>query len=148
MSSLKLALGRLYLRRGRKSRALSLYQQAGRLGSAVALYEMARIYEQKFASFHDVVNLNRSVDLYEQSSDLGYAPAQAILGVHYEIGGGVTRDVNRAIELYTMAAQQGNERAIKELQGHKIKLPTISTPRETIAPRDNYQIIGSLDEDM
>ena len=46
----------------------------------------------------------------------GHATAQMSLGACYEDGEGVEKDLNKAIEWYTLAAKQGNEDAIEALK--------------------------------
>jgi len=49
------------------------------------------------------------------SANQGYSIAQFNLGLCYEKGEGVEKNISKAIELYTLAAKQGNEMAIKNL---------------------------------
>lgn len=49
--------------------------------------------------------------LYRQAAEKGYAPAQLNLGVAYEYGEGVPRDMREAVRWYTAAAKSGNAMA-------------------------------------
>ena len=57
-----------------------------------------------------------AVHWYQQAAESGYANAQYLLGGMYEEGRGVLRDLDRAIELYHLAAAQGWESAVHALQ--------------------------------
>ena len=46
-----------------------------------------------------------------QASDRNYPPAQCSLGLCYELGTGVPEDKKKAVELYTEAAEAGDETA-------------------------------------
>jgi uncharacterized protein len=48
------------------------------------------------------------IDLFRQSSDLGYGPAQIALAYYYETGTVVASDPAKAVDLYRKAAQQGD----------------------------------------
>ena len=52
-----------------------------------------------------------AVDQLQQSSDLGYVPAQTALGTLYDRGLVVTRDPQRADDLYVKAARRGDRLA-------------------------------------
>jgi len=54
-------------------------------------------------------------ELFQKSADQGYGSAQNNLGVVYENGQGVSKDLGRAAELYQKAADQGNASAQKNL---------------------------------
>ena len=47
-----------------------------------------------------------AVDSFRRSADLGYAPAQVVLGYLYETGRGVTSDPGQAFDWYKKAARQ------------------------------------------
>ena len=53
---------------------------------------------------------------YQKAADGGYAQAQYSLGGLYFKGEGVEKDYNKAIELYRMAAENGNEDAKNALK--------------------------------
>jgi uncharacterized protein len=49
-----------------------------------------------------------AIAYFRDSADLGYAPAQVVLGYFYETGVNTTADPRQALELYKKAAQQGD----------------------------------------
>ncbi len=51
----------------------------------------------------------------KQASLQGDAESQTLLGLKYEMGKGVKKDKQKAIELYTSAAQKGSKRASERL---------------------------------
>ena len=59
--------------------------------------------------------MDKAVELYEKSAQLGDSNAMCYLGNCYEEGDGVTKDLNKAREWYTKAAAQGSEKAKTEL---------------------------------
>ena len=44
---------------------------------------------------------------YRKATDRGYAPAQAVMGLHYERGMGVKQDYAEALKWYKKAGEQG-----------------------------------------
>lgn len=46
--------------------------------------------------------------LYSQAADMGYAPAQNNLGICYENGTGVEKNISKAFDFYKMSSEQGN----------------------------------------
>ena len=53
---------------------------------------------------------------YTKSAAQGYVNAERNLGVLYEDGRGVTKDISKAIEWYTKAAEKGDVIAAKRLR--------------------------------
>lgn len=47
-----------------------------------------------------------AIEYFRQSAELGYTPAQVVLGYFYETGMGTTPDVREALDFYKRAAQQ------------------------------------------
>jgi TPR repeat protein len=47
-----------------------------------------------------------AIDYFRRSAELGFAPAQVVLGYFYDTGRGVTADPREALELYKKAGQQ------------------------------------------
>ena len=47
-------------------------------------------------------------EYFRRSADLGFGPAQVVLGYFYETGLNTTADAGKALELYKKAAQQGD----------------------------------------
>ena len=57
----------------------------------------------------------KAVEYYEQAAQLGFAQAQYCLGRIYATGEGVSKNETKAHALWTLAAAQGHENAIKML---------------------------------
>lgn len=61
-------------------------------------------------------SFNRSdantIEFFRRSAELGYAPAQVVLGYMYETGVSVAREPGRAADWYKKAAQQGDPLAV------------------------------------
>ncbi len=51
-------------------------------------------------------SLPNAVDYFRRSADLGFAPAQVVLGYFYDTGFAVTADPGQALDWYKKAAQQ------------------------------------------
>jgi uncharacterized protein len=49
-----------------------------------------------------------AIEYFRRSAELGYGPAQVVLGYFYETGFNITPDPREALELYKKAAQQGD----------------------------------------
>lgn len=54
------------------------------------------------------VNFEKAFEYYKKSAEQGYAPAQARLGLLYNFGAGVTKDLKQAILWCRKAAEQGD----------------------------------------
>ncbi len=50
----------------------------------------------------------KGIELFRQSANLGYAPAQVALGYYYDTGSVIPGNQSEALELYRRAAQQGD----------------------------------------
>ena len=61
--------------------------------------------------YYDKNDYKKAFDLYLESADQGYAPAQFDLGYMYFNGLGVSQDKVKAVEWYTKSAAQGNASA-------------------------------------
>ena len=57
--------------------------------------------------YYEKKDYKKAFDLYLESADQGYAPAQCNLGYMYDIGQGVSQDYAKAAEWYTKSAEQG-----------------------------------------
>lgn len=68
------------------------------------LFERAWEYDQRG-------NMEEAVKLYRQAADRGNADAQYNLGVSYEKGEGVSKNLLEAVKWYRMAAEQGKASA-------------------------------------
>ena len=53
-----------------------------------------------------------TIEFFRRSAELGYAPAQVVLGYLYETGVSVSREPGRAADWYKKAAQQGDPLAV------------------------------------
>lgn len=60
----------------------------------------------------------KAAQYYERSMKLGYNPSRYDLGYCYYYGQGVPQDKSKAFELIRLAAEQGEEKAVKFLQNH------------------------------
>ena len=56
--------------------------------------------------YYEKKDYKKAFDLYLESAEQGYAPAQCNLGYMYDIGQGVSQDYAKAVEWYTKAAEQ------------------------------------------
>jgi uncharacterized protein len=68
-----------------------------------------------------------AIDYFRRSSDLGFAPAQVVLGYLYETGRSTTADPYQALELYRKAARQDDPLA-QWLVGREIYLGEVPPP--------------------
>ena len=59
--------------------------------------------------------MTKAVEWFEKSANLGHSTAMYNLGICYEEGTGVTKDVNQAREWYTKAIAQGHANAKTQL---------------------------------
>ena len=57
--------------------------------------------------YYEKKDYKKAFDLYLESAEQGYAPAQCNLGYMYDIGQGVSQDYAKAAEWYTKSAEQG-----------------------------------------
>ena len=60
--------------------------------------------------------MQKAVEWYTKAAEQGNAVAQYNLGVCYNFGKGVEKDLQKAIEWYTKAAEQGDEDAQEALE--------------------------------
>jgi TPR repeat protein len=73
----------------------------------------------------------KGIDLFRQSAELGYAPAQLALGWYYDTGTVIAGDQAQALDLYRKAAQEGDPLAAW-LVGRRYFLGN-GVPRDLIA---------------
>jgi len=71
-------------------------------------------------------SIANAIDYLRRSADLGYAPAQVVLGYLYETGRSITADPGQALDWYKKAAGQGDPLA-QWLAGRMIYLGEAST---------------------
>jgi tetratricopeptide (TPR) repeat protein len=76
---------------------------------AAQLYVGTKYYNPSDRSGKDPA---KAASWYEQAAAQGLADAQFFLGVMYLKGVGVAKDINKAEELFQLAAKQGNEQAL------------------------------------
>jgi len=76
-------------------------------------------------------DIPRGVALIKEAAESGNAVAQEMLGGYYAQGVGVQKDTAQAIEWYTKAAAQGNQKAKNEL----LKIPQ----GQPAAPQNNVK---------
>ncbi|MGA7294227.1 MAG: tetratricopeptide repeat protein [Terriglobales bacterium] len=87
------------------------------LSSTIALAQSSspqRLYERGMDAITGIGptrNDSEAIELFRQSAQLGYGPAQIALGYYYESGTFLARDPGQALDLYRKAAQQGDQLA-------------------------------------
>lgn len=90
-------------------------KKAAEAGYMPAQYEFACFCRDGFAVYGDDRNRTRIHDLYHQSAEQGYAPAQWYIGFRYAYGytSWLTgaADFDKAIQWLTLAAEQGHTQA-------------------------------------
>src|SRR5947207_10619395 len=74
------------------------------IGDSDTQYELGRYYYKE-------QNINKAIELYTSSANLGNTNAQYSLGRCYEKGIGVEKNIDKAVELYTIASDLGNTNA-------------------------------------
>jgi TPR repeat protein len=77
------------------------YQKSAKNNNPKALTELGKIYANNKKDYY------QSFKYLERAAMQNYAPAQAKLGILYEWGYGVEKDINKAISLYTKASENG-----------------------------------------
>jgi tetratricopeptide (TPR) repeat protein len=93
-------------------RAVEYYEQAADLGYAIAQVNLGNMYRDDLGVEQ---SYEKAFEHYEQAADLGDADAQYNLGRMYATGQGVLKNETTAHALWTLAAAQGDEMAIKML---------------------------------
>ncbi|MFC6582713.1 SEL1-like repeat protein [Sulfitobacter aestuariivivens] len=92
-----------------RARALTLFRKAAQSGTPQFLFDLAKVLET------DPETAPRAAELYQQASDAGMIDAQVSLGVLYQEGIGVKKDLAIARRLYEPAAEAGHARAQNNL---------------------------------
>ena len=109
----EISLGRLYCRGIGVERnvdtALQYFKKAAAKGNAEAQNSIGNCHHQK-GRYEEAFNW------YTKSAAHGHVNAERNLGVLYEHGRGVTKDISTAIEWYTKAAEKGHVNAVKHLR--------------------------------
>lgn len=81
-----------------------LYARSAELGNPVAQYNLAMMYSNGESVY---VDYQQAVYWFRKSAGQSFAPAQYRLGeLYYFARGGLERDLDKAIELFNMAAKQ------------------------------------------
>ena len=83
-------------------KALTLYQQAADQGLREAQFDLANIISE----FGLPEAEKAAITWYKKAVDKDYGPAQARLGLAYEQGRGVEKDIKEAVRLYHLAEAQ------------------------------------------
>ena len=95
-------------------KAIELFEMAAKRGHATAQGMLGDFYQ------HGSLGLTQSsktaIEYYTLAADQGHADAQYTLGRMYATGQGIEQSYSKARELWTKAAAQGIESAIKGLK--------------------------------
>lgn len=82
-------------------------------GELAARYRISRLLSNRAKTDQDRRN---ALTLLRSAADLGYAPAEYDLGLHYEQGIGMAADTDEALRWYGRAADHGNVFALQRIQ--------------------------------
>lgn len=82
-------------------------------GDAKAMFDLARLYDMGYDSIP--VDSVRSIELYLNSAEKGYAPAMNYVGFRYYSGSGVKKDIDSAFYWIRAAADKGDITAAANL---------------------------------
>ena len=93
------------------------FEKASDAGDAESFFGLASIY-------YTQENYDEAFKMFKVSSESGFVPSLRWLGIMYEYGLGVKKDLNVADEMYVSAAHRGNVRGARAhvrllFQGHK-----------------------------
>ena len=95
-------------------KAIELYEMAAKRGNATAQYQLGLYYDKGMCGLTQ--SSKRALEYYTLAAEQGFAHAQYTLGLMYFNGKGIETSFSKARELWTKAAAQGNEDAIKGLK--------------------------------
>ena len=95
-------------------KAIELYETAAKRGNATAQYNLGVYYEQGIYGLTQ--SFKRAIQYYTLAASQGIAEAQNNLGGMYANGDSIEQSVSKARALWTKAAAQGQESAIKGLK--------------------------------
>lgn len=110
-------------------KAVELFEKSAKQGYAAAYYELATHYLHGKGVAKDEA---QAIAHLRTAATKGFLPAQRDMGYVYAKGvSGVKQDLNEAEKWYTMAAKQGDERAVRELAEIQKRLTT-KNPAEAI----------------
>jgi hypothetical protein len=93
---------------------LSLAFARGNAQSASPGQNAPELFEKGMNALHGssaTRSIPNAVDFFRRSAELGFAPAQVVLGYFYDTGHAVTADPRQALELYKKAGQQDDSLA-------------------------------------
>ena len=90
----------------RLEEVFNLYARSAELGNPIAQYNLAMMYSNGESVY---VDYQQAVYWFRKSAGQKFAPAQYRLGeLYYFEKGGLERDLQKAIELFNLAAKQGD----------------------------------------
>jgi TPR repeat protein len=90
----------------RLEEVFELYARSAELGNPIAQYNLAMMYSNGESVY---VDYQQAVYWFNKSAEQKFAPAQYRLGeLYYFEKGGLDRDLNKSIELFELAAKQGD----------------------------------------
>jgi len=95
-------------------KTIELYEMAAKRGNATAQYSLGQSYYQGIYGLTQ--SFKRAIKYYTLSAEQGFAEAQYNLGLIYAQCKGIETSFSKARELFTKAAAQGEESAIKALK--------------------------------
>ena len=101
--------------------AIKWYEKAVKQGSIEAKTKLGEIYYklgEKYLSLNE--NVAEAIRWFEKSIEQEYADAQYRLGEMYRKGIYVTKNEEKAMELYEMASKQGHIRAKTRVRGNEL----------------------------
>jgi TPR repeat protein len=91
--------------------AIAWLEKSAQSGTPEMLFDLATVLE----TTQEDVNLIQAHDLYTRGAAAGHVPSAVNLGVMYQNGSGVARDVERAKELYEIGVAAEHPRALNNL---------------------------------
>ena len=111
----KVRVGNIYLfDLGETDKGIKYLKEAADAGSGAALYYLGKAYDSGTGVER---NSKTAVDYYQQSIDAETYPfVLTILADHYYNGDGVSRNIEKAKELYDSAARMGDDEAKEKLR--------------------------------
>lgn len=104
--------GQQFLESGQYDYALVEFTPLAQQKNAEAMFLLARTYEEGFD------DTNNALHWYREAADAAYAEAQYRLGLFYEDGLVVEQDIDQALLLYGLAAEQNHADALLLLGQH------------------------------
>lgn len=109
-------------------RAAAAFEKAAEKGNVLAQALLGAIYVTGGNGLQ--ADYPKAVSWLRKAADAGSADAQSLLATLYIEGKGVPKDINKARELYTQAAGQGNKNAIQWLEANTTAPATNKTPEQ------------------